>query len=135
MTLRSGSGPGGSCEAWRAPDAVEMQRALPLSLSLSLPLCLSLSLAVSLSLSLFLSLSRSRYLSLPIARLLSRTDVDAEGLATGAVEDALTNPPGHLWREKWTALSGPLSHSNNNLAERTRHLVKVESRNLASFSG
>jgi len=21
----------------------------------------------------------------------------------------LTNPPGHLWREKWTALSGPLS--------------------------
>ena len=21
----------------------------------------------------------------------------------------LTNPPGHLWRDKWTALSGPLS--------------------------
>jgi len=23
----------------------------------------------------------------------------------------LTNPPGHLWREKWTALSGPLSQA------------------------
>ena len=21
----------------------------------------------------------------------------------------LTNPPGHLWRDKWTALSGPLA--------------------------
>ena len=24
-------------------------------------------------------------------------------------ESWLTNPPGHLWRDKWTALSGPLS--------------------------
>jgi hypothetical protein len=24
-------------------------------------------------------------------------------------ESYLTNPPGHVWREKWTALSGPLS--------------------------
>jgi len=23
----------------------------------------------------------------------------------------LTNPPGHLWRDKWTALSGPLSQA------------------------
>ena len=22
---------------------------------------------------------------------------------------SLTNPPGHLWHDKWTALSGPLS--------------------------
>jgi len=25
------------------------------------------------------------------------------------LQEALTNPPGHLWRDKWTALSGPLS--------------------------
>ena len=26
-------------------------------------------------------------------------------------ESWLTNPPGHLWRDKWIALSGPLPHS------------------------
>ena len=26
-----------------------------------------------------------------------------------SAESQLTNPPGHLWRDKWTALSGPLS--------------------------
>ena len=24
----------------------------------------------------------------------------------------MTNPPGHLWRDKWTALSGPLSQGD-----------------------
>ena len=28
-------------------------------------------------------------------------------------ESSLTNPPGHLWRDKWTALSGPLSPSTS----------------------
>ena len=27
-------------------------------------------------------------------------------------ESQLTNPPGHLWCDKWTALSGPLSQVN-----------------------
>ena len=28
----------------------------------------------------------------------------------------LTNPPGHLWRDKWTALSGPLSSGDRHEA-------------------
>ena len=29
----------------------------------------------------------------------------------------LTNPPGHLWRDKWTALSGPLILGRSALRE------------------
>jgi hypothetical protein len=30
-------------------------------------------------------------------------------LSFNRLESWSTNPPGHLWRDKWTALSGPLS--------------------------
>ena len=30
-------------------------------------------------------------------------------VCTASLLVELTNPPGHLWRDKWTALSGPLS--------------------------
>ena len=32
------------------------------------------------------------------------------GLMVRSPESHLTNPPGHLWRDKWTAVSGSLSH-------------------------
>jgi len=37
--------------------------------------------------------------------------VGVEGLGSRKEDPAslLTNPPGHLWRDKWTTLSGPLS--------------------------
>ena len=34
-------------------------------------------------------------------------------LSLNRSESLLTNPPGHLWRDKWTALSGPLSQWRN----------------------
>ena len=35
---------------------------------------------------------------------------DDEVLLLNRPESQLTNPPGHAWHDKWTALSGPLSH-------------------------
>jgi hypothetical protein len=35
--------------------------------------------------------------------------VVASSLGSGLLPPGLTNLPGHLWRAKWTALSGPLS--------------------------
>ena len=32
----------------------------------------------------------------------------------------MTNPPGHLWRDTWTALSGPLSRQSEKYLERCR---------------
>ena len=37
-------------------------------------------------------------------------------------ESWLTNPPGHLWRDKWTALSGPLSQR----CVLSRHTMKTD---------
>jgi len=37
----------------------------------------------------------------------------AESQAGRTADALLTNPPGHLWRDKWTALSGPLSQALN----------------------
>ena len=34
---------------------------------------------------------------------------DDEVLSLNRPESQSTNPPGHLWRDKWTALGGPLS--------------------------
>ena len=34
----------------------------------------------------------------------------------------LTNPPGHLWRDKWTALSGPLSLTLSAARRRSRSM-------------
>ena len=34
---------------------------------------------------------------------------DDEVLSLNRPKSWLTNPPGHLWRDKWNALSGPLS--------------------------
>jgi len=31
-------------------------------------------------------------------------------LALNRPESKLTHPPGHIWRDKWTALTGPLSY-------------------------
>ena len=30
----------------------------------------------------------------------------------------MTNPPGHLWRDKWTALSGPFSEGRDEIVRR-----------------
>ena len=35
------------------------------------------------------------------------------GLSLNRPESWLTDPPGHVWRDKWTALSGPLSQGNH----------------------
>jgi hypothetical protein len=43
----------------------------------------------------------------------------------------LTNPPGHLWRDKWTTLSGPLSHGASEagqaLGASGPHVIKSDS--------
>jgi len=37
----------------------------------------------------------------------------------------MTNPPGHLWRDKWTALNGPLSRRFNVTEEVEDDLIPV----------
>ena len=37
----------------------------------------------------------------------------------------MTNPPGHLWRDKWTALSGPFSQGQQRLSRSGRNVARV----------
>ena len=46
----------------------------------------------------------------------------------GRGQGELTYPPGHLWRDKWTALSGPLSLSRDDLAGERAEAQPVERR-------
>ena len=87
----------------------------PHSLSLSLSLSLSnthTNLALSLSHTHTLSLSHPHSLSLGRR---GRTEETRRRPSLSTFSDRssirLTNPPGHLWRDTWTALSGPLSRS------------------------
>jgi len=46
----------------------------------------------------------------------------------------LTNPPGHLWRDKWTNLSGPLPGTFvGDDVERTRHIQDSQDQIVNSY--
>ena len=42
-----------------------------------------------------------------------------------AMPALLTNPPGHLWHEKWTVLSGPLSQAIPALLAPLPHFLRT----------
>ena len=45
-------------------------------------------------------------------------------LLLNRLEPELTNPPGHLWRDKWTTLSGPLLREPLNPTSRPAALIR-----------
>ena len=56
------------------------------------------------------------------------------GACRNRPESLLTNSPGHLWRDKWTALSGPLSVSTVFVRERLNCICPCEGENRSCLT-